>query len=138
MNWKDIVQKNKNKSVESKNNEHDSCQNEEVIDQSSSIYDDYSSYFKDIDEEFDYLYYRRISSLKEAFKELIERQALPFLNDEHTNLDYTFYDFIKDSSINYDNIKRDVDEYNYDVEKEIKEENIKLDIELKEEHDYFR
>lgn len=137
MSWAEIIQKNDNEKIETTNTKDISNKNRELINNQQNIQDDYSSYFKDVDEEFEYIYNRRISSLNEDFKELIDRQALPFLNNDHINFNYTFYDFIKDSSTNYDNVKKEVDIYNYNVEKEIEEENSKLDIELKEEYDYF-
>ena len=137
MNWAETVQKNKNEKIEPKNNNHETHQQLEIKNNHSNIDEDYSSCFKDIDDEFEYLYSRPISSLKEAFKEEIDRQALPFLNEDHTNFNYTFYDFIKDSCTNFDMVKKEVDDYNYTIEKEIEEENIKLDIELKEEYDYY-
>ena len=137
MSWAETIQKNNDEKIKPKNNNQDSCPKIDITNNYPNIYEDYSSQFKDADEEFEYLYSRRISSLKEAFKELIDHQALPFLNEDHINLNYTFYDFIKDSSSNYDTVKKEVDEYNYAIEKEIEEENIKLDIELKEEYDYY-
>ena len=136
MSWAETIQKN-NEKIDLTNNNQDTCSKIEIINNYPNIYNDYSSQFKDADEEFEYLYSRHISSLKEAFKELIDRQALPFLNEDHINFNYTFYDFIKESSSNYDTVKKEVDEYNSIVEKEIEEENIKLDIELKEEYDYY-
>lgn len=137
MSWAETIQKNNNEKIEPKKNNQDSCSKIEITNNNSNISEDYSSLFKDTDDEFEYLYSRRISSLKEAFKELIDRQALPFLNKDHINLNYTFYDFIKDSSSNYDNVKKEIDEYNHKVEKEIDEENTKLDMERKEEYDYY-
>ena len=136
MSWAETIQKN-NEKIEPTNNNQDTCSKIEIINNYQNIYNNYSTQFKDADDEFEYLYSRRISSLKEDFKELINRQALPFLNEDHINFNYTFYDFIKDSSSNYDTVKKEVDEYNSIVEKEIEEENIKLDIELKEEYDYY-
>ena len=137
MSWAETIKKDNNQKIEPKNNDCETCQKIEITNDYPNIYEDYSSQFKDVDDEFEYLYNRRISSLKEAFKELINHEALPFLDQDHVNFNYSFYDFIKDSSSNYDIVKKEVDEYNYAIEKEIEEETTKLNMELKEEYDYY-
>ena len=76
---------------------------------------------KDADEEFDFTYRNNI---KIELKEIIEHEALPFMNSSKLN-DYNFYDFIKYNSENFDKIILNIekDNNNYIEEHEYNDED---------------
>ena len=129
MDWKSVVSKNCDKIIEPINKLEDN-KIEEEDENKKNIYIPY----KDVDDEFHFEYSRIIASLKEEFKEFISFQALPFMDQDHINFDFNFYDFIKKNSTNYLKVEKSVEEYNNEINKVIEEENKKYD----EEYDEYQ
>jgi hypothetical protein len=120
MDWKSVVSKNSDKNIEPIDK-----LDEDIIDKNENIIKDNNSYlvsYLDIDDEFDFAYSRKISYIKEEFKDFINFHALPFM-DKHMNIEFNFYDFIKNNSLNYLKIEKKVVQHNDDIDKEIAEEN---------------
>ena len=118
MDWKSVVTKNCIKIIEPINKLEEN--NNVVENKKEKI-----SYipYKDLDDEFHFEYSRIIASLKEEFKEFISFQALPFMDEDHINFDFNFYDFIKKNSTNFIKVEKNVEEYNNEINKVIEEEN---------------
>lgn len=119
MDWKSVVSKNSDKKIEPIDK-----LDEDIIDKNENIIKDnsYLVSYLDIDDEFDFAYSRKISYIKEEFKDFINFHALPFM-DKHMNIEFNFYDFIKNNSLNYLKIEKKVIQHNDDIDKEIAEEN---------------
>ena len=120
MDWKSVVSKNSDKNIEPIDK-----LDEDIIDKNENIIKDNNSYlvsYLDIDDEVDFAYSRKISYVKEEFKDFINFHALPFM-DKHMNIEFNFYDFIKNNSLNYLKIEKKVVQHNDDIDKEIAEEN---------------
>ena len=129
MDWKSVVTKNCDKIIEPINKlEETKIENED--ENKKNIYIPY----KDVDDEFHFEYSRIIASLKEEFKEFISFHALPFMDQDHINFDFNFYDFIKKNSTNYLKVEKNVEEYNNEINKVIEEENKKYE----EEYDEYQ
>ena len=87
--------------------------------------------YKNIDDEFDYKYSYKISCIMVEFDDFLRKEFLPF-NDKCVlnktfNPDYTFFDFIKFNSTEFQQISKYVNNYNDDIDKEIEEERKKLE-----------
>jgi hypothetical protein len=117
MNWADITKIN-NKPIETIKI---SITNDDTNDKKDNIID---INIKDKDDEFDKKYLSKISDLKFEFKEYIDYQALPFLNNLNTK-NYNFYDFIKNNSENYKNVIRQVEKENEEYLKQLEEDEKK-------------
>ena len=119
MDWKSVVSKNSDKNIEPIDK-----LDEDIIDKNENIIKDncYLVSYLDIDDEFEFAYSRKISYIKEEFKDFINFNALPFM-DKHMNFEFNFYDFIKNNSLNYLKIEKKVIQHNDDIDKEIAEEN---------------
>ncbi len=132
MDWKSVVSKNCDKIIEPINKLEEN--NNVVENQKEKI-----SYipYKDVDDEFHFEYSRIIASLKEEFKEFISFQALPFMDEDHINFDFNFYDFIKKNSTNYIKLEKQVEEYNNEIDKVIEEENKQYDEEYEEYQEIY-
>jgi len=129
MDWKSVVSKNCDKIIEPINKlEDNKIKNDD--ENKKNMYIPY----KDVDDEFHYEYSRIIASLKEEFKEFISFHALPFMDQDHINFDFNFYDFIKKNSTNYLKVEKNVEEYNNEIDKVIEEENKKYE----EEYDEYQ
>lgn len=111
MNWADVVKKNDVK-IEVKAPEKIIV--EEVIKADNP-------YIKDLDEEFDKIYKNKIIELKMEFKEYINDECLPFL-DNNKFSDYDFYDFIKYNCNNLDKLNNTITGENKKYLKELEEE----------------
>jgi len=130
MDWKSVVTKNCDKIIEPINKlEENIIENENK----KSIYIPY----KDVDDEFHFEYSRIIASLKEEFKEFISFQALPFMDQDHINFDFNFYDFIKKNSTNFIKVEKNVEEYNNEINKVIEEENKQYQEEYEEYQEIY-
>lgn len=129
MDWKSVVSKNCDKIIEpiiklEENTDSEKQKNEYIP-------------YMDVDNEFDFEYSRIIASLKEEFKEYINYQSLPFMDQDHINFNFNFKDFIKNNSTNYLKIERKVEEFNNEIDKVIAEENKHLDEEYEEYQEIY-
>lgn len=129
MDWKSVVSKNCDKIIEPINKLEDN-KIEDDDENKKNIYIPY----KDVDDEFHFEYSRIIASLKEEFKEFISFHALPFMDQDHINFDFNFYDFIKKNSTNFLKVEKHVEEYNNEIDKVIEDENKKYE----EEYDEYQ
>jgi len=129
MDWKSVVSKNCDKIIEpiiilEENTDCEKQKNEYIP-------------YMDVDNEFNFEYSRIIASLKEEFKEYINYQSLPFMDQDHINFNFNFKDFIKNNSTNYLKIERKVEEFNNEIDKVIAEENKHLDEEYEEYQEIY-
>ncbi len=92
---------------------------------------------KDVDDEFDYLYFAKINSIKIDFETYISENAFPFF-DKMLNLQndikYNFLDYIKYNSKNFYKLKEEADQYNKKLIEE--EENNDMDYDSFDFDDY--
>lgn len=117
MNWVEILKKN-NKDFE--NIKEKNIDNYEEYNQNDNTY----SNLKDIDEEFERIYFSKITDIKLELIEYLREDQLPFLNRINIDSDYFFYDYIKNNCENL-----------YKLEKIIKKENEEYLEELKKEQE---
>ena len=119
MNWAEILKKN-NKVFETVK--------EKNIDNYEEQYlrDNTDSNLKDIDEEFERMYFSKITDIKLDLIEYIREECLPFLNRINIDSDYFFYDYIKDNCKNLHKleeiVKKENEEYLEELKKEQEEE----------------
>jgi hypothetical protein len=129
MSWADILKKNNNEF------QKDLIKKESnTIDQKSNVF---NITLKDYHEEFDIKYSNKIYDLKMEFTEYIEKNGLPFMNNNilnklniinHSLYDFNFYDFIKYNSKNIDKVKQTIEKENNDYIKEIEmDSDLELD-----------
>ena len=143
MNWIKAVNNKENnisKKISSNNLNNSIIEDNNDNDQYEILFNNYSKdniIYKDVDDEYDFKYMRKISYLKEEFKELINFHSLPFLDKEHINYDYNFNDYIKENCENFIKVEKEVNNYNKEINNEIEEENKKKYEEYKEEYDYY-
>ena len=76
---------------------------------------------KDSEEEFEFSFSTTITDIKIYFKNYIEDNALPFLDNRSFN-DYNFYDFIKYNSENFAKLCKKIEKENEEYENEIDED----------------
>jgi len=117
MNWAGILKKNNKdfETVKEKNIDNYEDQN---------IKDNANDDLKDVDDEFERIYFSKITDIKLELIEYIREEQLPFLNRINIDADYFFYDYIKDNCKNL-----------YTLEEKIKKENDKYLEELKKEEE---
>ncbi len=92
---------------------------------------------KDIDDEFNYLYFSKINSIKIDLQTYISENAFPFFDkmlNLQRNIEYNFFDYIKYNSKNFYKIKEEADEYNKKLIEE--EENYDMDYDTYDFDDY--
>jgi hypothetical protein len=120
MSWSEILKKN-NKDFEVKeiniiDNNFNEC-----------IKDNLKDNLRDTDEEFERIYFSKITDIKIELSEYIRGECLPFLNKLHLDSDYTFHDYIKYNCKNLhkleEKINKDNTEYLEELKKEEEEEN---------------
>jgi hypothetical protein len=96
MSWINILKQN-DKIIETNTNKVNNDQEIQELD----IQEDTN--ILDIDNEFDKIYFNTIVDIKLEFNDYIKDQCLPFLNKMNLT-NYSFYDFIKYNSVNYDKL----------------------------------
>ena len=119
MNWAGILKKNNKdfETVKEKNIDNNEEQN---------MKDDTTDDLRDIDDEFERIYFSKITDIKLELIEYIREERLPFLNRINIDSDYFFYDYIKYNCKNLykleETIKRENEEYLEELKKEEEEE----------------
>ena len=84
----------------------------EIKNEEEIVYNPYSVLeFRNIEEEFEDKYIRNIENISFEFKEFIYGQYLPFM-DRNINVKYDIYDFVKDHSLDYDKLNKEIEIYN--------------------------
>jgi len=111
MNWTEIVKKNDVKVVIKAP--------EKIIEE--EVIEVFDLNIIDLDEEFEKIYMDKIIELKLEFKEYIEEESLPFLNNNKIK-DYDFYDFIKNNCTNLDKLNKTITIKNNEYLRELEEE----------------
>jgi hypothetical protein len=81
---------------------------------------------RDIDDEFEYKYLTNICNIRTDFREYIEKEYLPFLNNSTIGSNYNFQDFIKYNSKNYYKLEKEINTHNEEYMKKLEEENDEL------------
>lgn len=115
MSWLEVLKKN--------DKEFDTSVDNTQIEEEVMEEDIYSTLIlKDAENEFDRLYLSKITEIKCELQDYLVDEALPFLDKLNSN-DYGFYDFIKETSYNYYDVKEKVDKENDEIKKEENELN---------------
>lgn len=117
MSWLDTVKKNDIDFETSLNKEELDEEEEGIIEEDYNILDP--------DDEFYRIYSNIVVDLKIEFKDYIDDQAFPFLDNNLNFSEYIFFNFIKYNSLNYKKVYNDVIKENeeYLKMKEEDEEN---------------
>lgn len=114
--WTDILKKNNKEFqiINEKDNYNDLESNYEQYNVNHDL--------KDIDEEFERLYFSKITDIKIELMEYIRQECLPFLDRININNNYDFFDYIKYNCKNLYTLKENIEKENKEYLEELKEE----------------